>query len=617
MEYEKKAGDQHIALISAPWPLFNRPSIQLGALSAYLKKKIPGLAVTSQHFFLQLAESIGYDLYQNLSERTWIAESIFAALLYPQKFNQIEKLFRKQTRAGTKTRSLKFEKLVGKVEKASAAFISKTDWNRFSLVGFSICLCQLTSSLYLMREIKARGTSAVMLAGGSLIVASSAKTMLQAFPQIDAVIVGEGEKPLASLVNHLNQANDLTDLPCIDGLVTAKSRKKTVRFSQIPDLSQIPAPDYQEYFDLLNSFAPEKRFFPTLSAEISRGCWWQSKKGDGKKQGCAFCNLNLQWKGYRSKNPDQVISEINGLTSRHNILSVAFTDNVLPPKHTERIFEGLSSSGKDFHLFCELRASLGKRQLAVLRQAGVSEVQVGIEALSTSLLKKINKGTTAIENLEIMKHCEALSISDSSNLMICFPGSDQRDVDETLRAIEYAQSFRPLKIVNFWLGLDSPVYRNMDDFGLKAVLNHPNYRVLFPEKIVDTVAFIIQDYRGQKVCQKKLWRPVKQAVASWKKNYEKLHKKPLSGPVLSYRDGRDFIVIRQRRINGDSQNHRLMGTSRAIYLFCDQARSIREINEKFPMVNEHKITAFLKMMTQKKLMFEENGNYLNLAVKER
>ncbi len=614
---KKKAGDQHIALISAPWPVFNRPSIQLGALSAYLKKQIPGLGVTSHHFFLQLAETIGYELYKNLSERTWIAESVYAALLYPQNFNEIEKFFRKQTRAGAKNRSLKFDELVGKVEKASAAFVSRNNWDRYSLVGFSICLCQLTSSLYLMREIKARCIRPVMLAGGSLIVASSAKTMLQAFPQIDAVIVGEGEKPLASLVEHFNQTNDLTDLLQIDGLVTAKSHKNALRFSQIPDLSEIPAPDYQDYFDLLNSFAPEKRFFPILSAEISRGCWWQARKGHGEKQGCAFCNLNLQWKGYRSKNPEQVISEINGLTSRHGILSVAFTDNVIPPKQTEQIFEGLASSKKGFQLFCELRASLTKRQLAVLRQAGVSEVQVGIEALSTSLLKKINKGTTAIENLEIMKHCEALSINDSSNLMICFPGSDQRDVDETLRAIEYAQSFRPLKIVYFWLGLESPVYRNYHDFGLKTVLNHPNYRVLFPGNIVDKVAFIIQDYRGQKSYQKKLWRPVKKAVSSWKKNYEKLHKTPLSGPILSYRDGRDFIIIRQRRINGNSQNHRLMGTSRAIYLFCDKNRSIREITGKFPMVSEQKITAFLKMMTQKKLMFEENGNYLSLAVQER
>ena len=45
---------------------------------------------------------------------------------------------------------------------------------------------------------------------------------------------------------------------------------------------------------------------------------------------------------------------------------------------------------------------------------------LGIEALSTRLLEKLNKGTTAIQNLEIMKHCEALNISNISNLILCF-----------------------------------------------------------------------------------------------------------------------------------------------------------------------------------------------------
>lgn len=614
---KKHAPIQPVALVSAPWPVFKRPSIQLGALSAYLKKQIPGLEVTANHFFLKVAENIGYDLYKNLSERTWIAESVYAALLYPQNFEKIEKLFRKQAHANLKIRSLNFHELVGKVKRASVAFISQNDWSRYSLIGFSICLCQLTSSLYLMREIKARYPETVILAGGSLIAASSAKMMLKVFPQIDALIVGEGEKPLTILVNHFSQRSDLTKLPHIDGLVTRQSPKSLVKFSQIPDLSEIPQPDYQDYFDLLNNLASEKRFFPTIPMEISRGCWWQSKRGSSEKKGCAFCNLNLQWKGYRTKNPEQVISEIDDLTSRHAILSLAFMDNVIPPKKTVPIFEGLSSCKKDFHIFCELRASVTQRQLAILRQAGVSEVQIGIEALSTSLLKKINKGSTAVENIEIMKHCEALSVKDTSNIMIGFPGSDQKDVDETLRAIDYVKCFRPLKIVSFWLGLDSPVYGNYRDFGLKAVFNHPNYRALFPDDIVDKVKFIIQDYRGQKAYQRKLWRPVKDAVAAWKKDYEKLHEMGGADPILSYRDGGGFMIIRQRRKDGDPQNHRLKGTSRNIYLFCNQARSFNEIAEKFFSVNDNNILAFLKMMTQKKLMFEENKRFLSLAIQER
>jgi ribosomal peptide maturation radical SAM protein 1 len=606
--------NDRIALISTPWPVFNRPSIQLGTLKAYVKKQIPDLKIVAHHFYLQLAESIGYDVYKVLSERTWIAESIYAALLYPENFGKIEYFFHKKNRNKSEIGNLKFDQLVQKIEDTSKNFISKIYSDSYGLAGFSVCLCQLTSSLYFIREIKTRCPEIVTVAGGSLIAASSAIAMLEQFFQIDAIIVGEGEKPLVGLMEHLKKNDSLTNLPFIDGVVTRQSDQHSISFYQTSTLAEIPQPDYQEYFDELNKFVPEKRFFPTLPAEISRGCWWRGKKGPGGEKGCTFCNLNLQWRGYRTKKTKQVVSEIDDMTSRYGLLSVSFTDNVIPPKQTIAIFNALSSLKKDFHLFCELRASVSERELRVLRQAGVDEVQVGIEALSTRLLTKMNKGVTAIQNIEIMKHCEALSIKDISNILICFPGSDEQDVAQTLETISFLQPFRPLKIVSFWLGLESPVFQNYKAFGLSTVFNHPNYRVLFPSEIFKCVEFLIQDYRGDKGRQQKLWRPVIDAVAVWKKSYEKLNKNPGAGPILSYRDGREFIIIRERRIIGDHQNHRLKGTSRSIYLFCNHVRSTGEILEKFPALNEEKLLAFLKMMIHKKLMFEENGNFLSLAV---
>jgi ribosomal peptide maturation radical SAM protein 1 len=606
-----------VALISPPWPVFNRPSIQLGTLKAYVKKQFPELEIVAHHFYLQLAESIGYDVYKVLSERTWIAESVYAALLYPENFERIEKFFHKQFSKKSKISKLKFDLLVQKIEDISQHFISETSWKDFDVAGFSVCLCQLTSSLYFLREIKIKSPEIVTVAGGSLIPASSAKAMLEHFPQIDVIIAGEGEMPLVNLVEHLRKTDSLAKVPALEGVIVRQSDPQTVCFSQTPSLSEIPQPDYQEYFDVLQKFLPEKRFFPILPAEISRGCWWRSARDSGGKTGCAFCNLNLQWRGYRTKKSDQVVAEIDSMTSRYGLLSIAFVDNVIPPKQTVPIFKTLASLKKDFHLFCELKASVTDHELRFLKQAGLDEVQVGIEALSTGLLKKMNKGTTTIQNIEIMKHCEALSIKNISNLLICFPGSDEKDVAQTLEAISFLQPFRPLKTVFFWLGLASPVYQNYKAFGLQAVYNHPNYRLLFPQKIVQNIDFIIQDYQGDKARQRHLWRPVIDAVSAWKKTYEKLQEKASGDPILSYRDGREFMIIRQRRITGDPQNHRLTGTSRAIYLFCNHARSFDEIIEKFPTFNEADLLGFLKMMNSKKLMFEENSKFLSLAVPER
>jgi hypothetical protein len=69
----------------------------------------------------------------------------------------------------------------------------------------------------------------------------------------------------------------------------------------------------------------------------------------------------------------------------------------------------------------------------------------------TPLLKKLHKGTSAIQNLEIMKNCEALGIENISNRILCFSGSDKQDVALTLQNIEFALPYRPLKTAAFWL----------------------------------------------------------------------------------------------------------------------------------------------------------------------
>ena len=249
-----------------------------------------------------------------------------------------------------------------------------------------------------------------------------------------------------------------------------------------------------------------------------------------------------------------------------------------------------------------------------MSKAGMQEVQIGIEALSTPLLKKLHKGTRAIQNLEIMKNCEALGIEHISNLILYFPGSDERDVALTLQNIEFALPYRPLKTAAFWLGRGSPVWRNPKAYGIRAVFNHPNWAVLFPRKICRDLGFMIQAYRGDLGYQRKIWQPVKQKVATWHKIYAELHQGSSRSPILSLRDGGSFLIIRQRRINADPLHHRLTGTSRRIYLFCSQHRSLKKIRGHFPAFSEDKIVAFLKMMVDKKLIFEENDRYLSLAV---
>jgi len=604
-----------IALIAAPWPIYNRPSIQLGTLKAYLNQAVPDLTVDAFHLYLRVADRVGYPHYTAVSERTWLAESVFAALLYPEKSTEARVVFEREARRHQQARRIDFDQLVQTAGRAVDRFIAGIEWEAYLLAGFTISLCQLTASLYLAREIKHRCPTLKIVAGGSSVAAPSGQAIVQHFEWIDAVVQGEGEEPLVKLINNLRSGLDISTAGSEAILVAGDTRPpESVAFDQLDTLAALPVPDYDAYFNELHQLAPENRFFPVLPAEISRGCWWQKRSPQGSR-GCAFCNLNTQWRGYRAKDPAQITAELEHLKNRHQLLNFAFMDNALPVKTTRAIFDALAAIGHDFSLFGEIRATTAPDTLAAMRRAGLDQVQIGIEALSARLLDKLNKGTTAIDNIEAMRHCEELGIENRSNLIVQFPGSDETDVAQTLQAIEFAQIYRPLKPVPFWLGLGSPVCRDFGRYGIRTHFNHPNYRSLFPRDLTRKVPLVIQTYRGDRTQQKKLWAPVVQRVRRWEATYTALHRRYPAQPILSYQDGGNFIILRQRRPHGPAHTHRLTGSSRDIYLFCRQARTRDAVVAQHAKFSALQIRGFLDEMVQKRLMFSENGRYLSLAVR--
>ena len=612
-----KNKDFKVILLSTPWPLYNRPSIQLGAIKAYLNATHPDVGVDADHAFLSIAVALGYPLYREISERTWLSEAVYAALLYPERMDIIENFFNRQAKSGSLAGKAGFKKITSIVKKATDAVLADGRWKNYRLAGFSVSLCQLTSALYFIKRLKQQSPRLLIVVGGSTFSGSVTAGFFEVFTEVDLVVNGEGELPLGRLIEYLKTAEDLSAMPPVPGIVTAARVKKDGarnNFQQLKQLNVLPAPDFDAYFERLKSTDPQQMFFPTLPVETSRGCWWQRRSASDKSSGCAFCNLNLQWKGYRSKPAAQVADEIDYLTAKYQTLSVAIVDNVLPKRTLKELFKQLAGLNKDLRMFSEIRATTGFPELSLMASAGVLEVQIGIEALATSLLKKLDKGTIAIQNLEIMRDCEALGIKNYSNLILHFPGSDNQDVTETLRCLEFVEAYRPLKAVGFWLGLGSPVWQNPELYQIKAVFNHPNWKSLFPGEVRAAIKFMIQAYRGDLGHQRQIWRPVAERIEAWRENYNKLSTRLQGSPALELRDGGDFLIIRQHRIDHETIHHRLVGTSRQIYLYCQHHRSVNQLRKRFPAFTEDKILAFLKMMVGKKLMFQEGDRYLSLAI---
>ena len=606
-----------VALIAPPWPLFNRPSIQIGALKAWLKRSISGLQVTSRHPYLDLACRIGYLDYHRISQSSWAAEAVYAALLYPERAEDAEELYRSSLKRRWKRDDLgqgspavpPFQEICTHARKSARALVASLRLESTGLVGISACLNQFTAGLYLARLIKEVRPETAVVMGGSSVSGGVAHGILQAFPYLDFIIEGEGELPLQGLVEFL--AGIRRQMP---RAVTARASAKVKvgaqgcgstegQRLQIEDLGALPIPDYDDYFRELSRLPAPPALSITLPVEVSRGCWW------GK---CSFCNLNLQWKGYRAKDPEEAAGQIDRLSRRYQILDFALMDNCLPPKGAKRLFEALAATGKDFQLFCELRAVHGRDEYRSFASGGLRHLQVGIEALSTSLLRRLNKGASVIDNLAALRHAAENGIEIGANLITRFPGSTEAEAEETIRNLEFAWPFAPLKAVPFWLGRCSPVFNDPKSYGIKAMRPAPEYRRLFPDQVLEKLEPLILVWTGDRKRQERTWKKVEkrvQALFQTRKGYQE-------PSLLTWRDGGEFITIRQRLPDGRVLNHRLSGPSRQIYLAAQDVIETDELAARFAQNKGEKLKAFISDLAEKRLMFKEGNRVLALATRQ-
>ncbi len=581
------AGRFRPALIAMPWPLYHRPSIQLGALSAYLRQQDGAMEPVALHPYLEVARLLGPATYHRVSQNLWLCEALYAPLLFPEMHDDAARLAKKLM---GRQPFLDFDRTVALLRDHLVGWVDRQPWQTFGLAGFSVCFHQLFASLAAARAVKAVCPELPVVFGGSSCADEAGESLARAFPFIDHIIAGEGEAPLLALCRQLA------------GRPAAESEA-----AQLHDLAALPMPDYAAYFtEMAATFGPGLPFLPELPVEFSRGCWWNR---------CTFCNLNLQWCGYRAKKAAAMATEVRTLAERHNVADFAFTDNVLPPKEAPRFFEIMREAGSDLRFFAEIRANLRSAELATMRQGGLTVVQAGIEALSDSLLRRMEKGATVMDNLALMKACLSHGIRLEGNLITEFPGATTAEVEETLAVLDFLWPFPPLTTAAFFLGHGSPVAAAPSDYGIAAVTSHPHYRQLIPKAVLGQLTLLIGEYRGNRSQARKLWAPVVRKVAAWQRFHAKRGESAVTRPLLNLRDGGTFLLIRQETPDGQVLHHRLKGTSRALYLACNEVVDRRALLERFPRVTENNLIAFLDELVAKRLLFAQGDRYLALAVR--
>lgn len=582
-----------------PWAIFNRPSIQLGTLKSYLQQQLEQIEVECCHPYLETASAIGLDNYRIISESPWAAEALYCGLLFTEQKTKAEQLFR-QSLKGKPVAD--YDVLLPKLKRQLQSWLEQQDFSQCSLIGFSVCFSQLPASLYAARAVKSKWPDIPVVFGGSTCTSALGGSLLSIFPEIDFIITGEGEQPMKELLLHMEYKKPLSNANILDRRQGACSTAVHPRNQEIADLANLPLPDFDDYFLQMKRCGLD--FIPVLPLEFSRGCWWNK---------CTFCNLNLQWQGYRFKKSSQVLNEVKKMMRKYQCIDFTFTDNALPIKEADLFFAATADSGLDLRFFGEIRTLKKAASYNQYRKGGLSSVQIGIESLSDSLLSRMCKGTTVMDNIAAMKFSLTTGMSLEGNLILEFPGSTEQEADETLRLLDKVLPFHPLAAAGFFLGHGSPVCNQPEKFGIKSIVQHPKNTKLYPAAILNRLDMLIKSYRGDRTIQAARWKPIRNKIDKWHSFHN--NRPDPSIPALSYRDGGTFLNIRQELPDCQPLHHRLRGLSRQIYLACEQQIAKKELLSRFSQVTKEQLFTFLADLEQKNILYCDTKSCLALAVR--
>ena len=148
--------------------------------------------------------------------------------------------------------------------------------------------------------------------------------------------------------------------------------------------------------------------------------------------------------GFRAKSAERVLAELHQLLPAHPIADpsgvqvaaggtlqasgaevrlVSMTDNIMPHSYFQTLLPRLTREFADVTIMYEEKANLSLQQCQALVQAGIREIQPGIEALSTDLLRLMRKGCTASQNLALLRYARVTGLYLYWNLLYGFPGN--------------------------------------------------------------------------------------------------------------------------------------------------------------------------------------------------
>ena len=294
--------------------------------------------------------------------------------------------------------------------------------------GMSMEFAEVHSIAGLAKEINGNCT---VIVGGPY--ATSSPEHILKDPNVDFLVIGEGERTTARLINALQKGNDVSE---VEGIAFKNNQNCAINPPQpaIEDLDAIPFPawdliDIEGYFKDIHNHSQtpiptSPRIVPLFT---SRGCPYR----------CTYCH-NIFGKKIRFRSVENVMEESEALVKRYRVQEIEVVDDCFNfdlPRAKEICDEIISRGIKIALSFPNgLRVDRMDEELIVkLKQAGTRVIFYAIESASPRIQKVIKKNLDLDKARHIIAWTIKQDIVTCGYFMLGFPGETRQEMLQTLR----------------------------------------------------------------------------------------------------------------------------------------------------------------------------------------
>jgi anaerobic magnesium-protoporphyrin IX monomethyl ester cyclase len=282
--------------------------------------------------------------------------------------------------------------------------------------GFATCNAYVTART--CETVKKVIPEALTVTGGQHFTVT-AQESLEAYPEIDVIVRGEGVQTLVELVRAVDKAPKKPYLSKISGL--SFRHGQTIQHNPdrplMKDLDALPFPGYH----FVKDYAHKYHFMMMTGrmgygmVEASRGC----------PHRCTFCSQWKHWQGaWRHKSVKRVADEMEYLYANYGARLLWLTDdNFGFGNRMEELCDQLTARrfSDDLTIFMQGRCDdvvKNKDLLPKMYKAGINYLLLGVESHSKFTLNSFRKGTSPEDNRKAVQLLKENSIFSQATCII-------------------------------------------------------------------------------------------------------------------------------------------------------------------------------------------------------